>query len=177
MLGMGKIFSQKWTFLNRTDRRSSKRPAYIRYLPIQPWIDDFKSSRRGENWLARSLWGLRGTPRYVKGKLPSLKPDIKRITCFWIVLTPPKKMDDFCGFISKPDVWPKSDSCRGGIEPNRSHHEREVERHLQKQGDWYLATHTWDGNRSPPVEKLAWAFWRNTPYNIWKCMGIMGPPV
>jgi hypothetical protein len=44
--------------------------------------DDFKSSRRGENWLASSLWGLRGTPRYVKGKLPSLKPDIERIACF-----------------------------------------------------------------------------------------------
>jgi hypothetical protein len=28
MSGMGKIFSQNWTFPNRTDRRSSKRPAY-----------------------------------------------------------------------------------------------------------------------------------------------------
>jgi hypothetical protein len=28
------------------------------------------------------------------------------------VPTPPKKMDDFCRLISKPDVLPKSDSCR-----------------------------------------------------------------
>jgi len=111
MSGMGNIFSQNWTFPNRTDRRSSKRPAYVRYLPIQPWTDDFKSRRRGENWLASSLWGLRGTPRYVKRKLPSLKPDIERIACFWAAPTPPKKMDDFCGLISKPDVLPKRDSC------------------------------------------------------------------
>jgi len=35
----------------------------------------FKLMQGGENWLARSLWGLRGTPRYLKGKLPSEKQE------------------------------------------------------------------------------------------------------
>jgi hypothetical protein len=79
---MGKIFNQNWTFPKRINRRSSKRPTYVRCLPIHPLTDDVKSCRSGENWLASNLWGLRGTLRYVKGNLPSLKPEAVRIDCF-----------------------------------------------------------------------------------------------
>jgi hypothetical protein len=139
--GIGKIFSQNWTFPNRTDRSSSKRPAYKRCLPIHPWTDDCKSCRSGENLIASSLWGLRGTPRYVKGNCPSLKPEVVRIECLWIEPTPPKKMNDFCGLMSKLKSSQREWAVEGYNELKRGHHEREVKHHLQKQGEWYLVLH------------------------------------
>jgi hypothetical protein len=55
--------------------------------------------------------GLRGTPRYLKGKLPSLKPVSWRINRFKLSLTPPKYIDYFAAFIVNPEVCPKINNC------------------------------------------------------------------
>jgi hypothetical protein len=40
-----------------------------------------------------------GTPRYLKGKLPSEKPESWRIVCFKLSPTPPKYIKDFDALI------------------------------------------------------------------------------
>ena len=108
---IGKILTQNWTIPYNTDLISSSLPEYERCLPSQPWIAASSLCMRGEYWLASSLWGLRGTPRYLKGKTPIENPVSAKIDCCKRSVTPPKYIDDLEIFIFRPDVCPKSINC------------------------------------------------------------------
>jgi hypothetical protein len=88
--GIGKMLTQNCTIPYKTDLMSSSLPAYERCLPTHAWIAASNLWRSGENWLARSLCGLRGTPKYLKGKEPSEKPVSNKMACFKLIATPPK---------------------------------------------------------------------------------------
>lgn len=56
---------------------------------------------------ASNLWGLSGSPMYLKGKVTSENLVSSRIACLRCSPTPPKKMEDFAALTTNPDIPPK----------------------------------------------------------------------
>jgi hypothetical protein len=87
--------------------------------------------QEGENWLDKSLWGLKGTLRYLKGKQPSEKLESWRVLCF---------------VLSQRHIIAPEGSEQKIYSPNRT-----KEYHQQRQGYKYLGRHILDENGSPSI--------------------------
>jgi len=135
--GIRKMLIQNWTTACKTDLINSKRPAKERCLPIQLWIDNSNLGRIWDNWLASSLCGLSGTPRYLKEKLPSVNLEERRMVCFTSLVTPTKYIEDLDALITRLDVSQMQLSNEGEYYQNACHTGRARGCHQRKLGGWF----------------------------------------
>ena len=83
--------SQKHSTFCKTDLISSVLPAYERDAPAQALMYPKILSMKGLNWTIDSLDVATGMPRYLKGKVPWVKPVIFLITSISVGLMPAEK--------------------------------------------------------------------------------------
>lgn len=104
--GMGRIDNQKHSTPCNTDLINSVLPAYEREAPAQALIYPDILSMKGLNWAIESLDAATGMPRYLKGKIPWLKPVVLLIISVSVGLMPAEKKLDLDKLIFKPEHSP-----------------------------------------------------------------------